>query len=184
MKGWKKRAYGVIKDTITGDPQRAAILNGLIAEYEARRAEKSKAKEAKAEPQPAPMSDEYLYLWVPRMEAVAQGYGRMSAMACSGENSWYCKSKSNNCPLEGTSGLCLPQARSWLDRPEVVAWKERQKRSVVYKITKNDNPGSEYGYWLNVDVADIHAIVHLDSQGPIVTKALALAAEIDAVRRP
>jgi hypothetical protein len=92
MKGWKKRVINLLSRIFMEEIWADEEIERLLAEYEARRAEKRKAREAEAvphlvgeawvkikqeearsfsesqAPQLAPLSDEYMDLWVPRME--------------------------------------------------------------------------------------------------------------------
>jgi hypothetical protein len=262
MKGWKERACAALKNARlwAGGDIRTEALN-LIAEYESRRAEKRKAREAvdlyehedgfdrdeaasdevdtkpdepeipegwrklggeevliegdqkynfdhfievcktigktvqesldhwqgprcvirKIEtPQPASLSDEYLALWVPRMEAraawIINQVGTCIVGTCiDGDNSYGC----DGCPLAPCVGNTQENrrdaARAFLTRPDVVAWKERQK----------------WPRWVTVMTPDGNApnarrLVACYSQGDwdsFLSPALATAAEIDAVRR-
>jgi hypothetical protein len=209
MKEWKKRALPILenranKTAIDGCPCSGCTARRLVDEYEARRAEKRKAREAEAvphlvgeswvkikqeearsfsesqAPQLAPLSDEYLALWVPRMEAFAK-----DGDSCVPR--WNCNSRFRGyCPvgvaLRNKPGACRDEARAWLARPDVVAWKERQKVS-------------EWPKWISVktDVSfadNGRRIVACYGQDDWYTyeghfdPALATAAEIDAVRRP
>jgi hypothetical protein len=170
MKGWKKRAYEVLM-LVHGNEPRGDRVYQLLAEYEAHRAER-KAKDVEP-PKDAPLSDDYLALWVPRMEAIAK-----DGDSCVPR--WNCYSRFRGyCPvgvaLRNKPGACRDEARAWLARPDVVAWKERQK----------------WPRWVTVMTPDGNApnarrLVACYSQGDwdsFLSPALATAAEIDAVRR-
>jgi hypothetical protein len=190
MKGWKERACAALKNARlwAGGDIRTEALN-LIAEYETHHADKRKAREAvdldkhedgfdrddaasdEVDTMPGvPLSDEYLALWVPRMEEAANWTDE--AYCSSLWDASYCV----RCPISCSVRNHAAPARAWLLRPDVVAWKERQK----------------WPKWVTVMTPDGNApnarrLVACYSQGDwdsFLSPVLATAAEIDAVRRP
>jgi len=197
-KDWIKRAVPEIKDAmpkVCGETYDK--LKALLAEYEAHRAEKRGEKDMDhshdadryldipiqgESPKDAPLSDEYLSLWVPRMEEIVKSSVRL---ACRGRTEWICD---GNCPGNGgiCRGKCQESATIFLARPDVLAWKERQKAkqepSVVYHVYKQEGHFYLEMSFNNIGGEISGATIPIDICG--MEKALATAAEIDAVRRP
>jgi hypothetical protein len=205
MKGWKERACAALKNARlwAGGDIRTEALN-LIAEYEARRAEKRKAREAEAVPhlvgeswvkikqeearsfsesqvpQPAPLSGEYLDTWVPRMEAMAKYDDDPDRSPCDMLPGWKCTTcichEAHKLADGGLAAGCKNASIAFLSRPDVVAWKERQKWPKWVTVMTPDG-----------NVPNARRLVACYSQGDwdsFLSPALATAAEIDAVMRP
>jgi hypothetical protein len=179
MKGWKKRAYEALRYVARNVYFKEPTIPELIAEYDSRRAEKRKAREAETPKpdEPAPLSDDYLALWVPRMEETAESTSLCHHFGICSE-----------CPVRGKKGCppSRPAALAWLLRPDVVAWKERQK------WTPEKGP---WPVWIATDwpekASNNRRVIACYNKSdwdayyrPDNHIALATAAEIDAVRRP
>jgi hypothetical protein len=127
----------------------------------------AKAREERAKA--APLSDDYLDIWVPRMEEKAKSgsCARIPEDECSG-----CP-----CSIYGPCGSFEEDratARAFLARPDVLAWKERQKVN-------------EWPKWITVPTLSgfrrVLSCHSSDDWSNFSDPRLATAAEIDAVRR-
>jgi hypothetical protein len=180
MKGWKgewiKRARSIIIRLSKGEAYYTqADVDALLAEYEAHRAEKRREKEApwtgevfKAEG--TPLSDEYLALWVPRMEEIVAYFGNVNNF----HNDAPCAKKWTCSECLALRSPCNKNASAFLSRPDVVAWKERQ---------------NEWPKWITISAPQspsgrrvLACYSQADMDG-FVSARLATAAEIDAIGR-